>query len=70
MKTLKVSELIKLLEMVKRDFGDFPVVLSSDSEGNSLGTITGSQDVGYLDDVIILYPNKEGIEMEDLRFVE
>lgn len=70
MKTLKVSELIKLLKMVKRDFGDLPVVLSSDSEGNSLGTIIGSQDVGYLDDVIILYPNKEGIEMEDLRFVK
>lgn len=70
MKTLKVSELIKLLKMVKRDFGDLPVVLSSDSEGNSLGTIVGTEDIGYLDDVVILYPNKEGIEMEDLRFVE
>lgn len=70
MKTLKLSELIKLLEMVKRDFGDLPVVLSSDSEGNSLGTIIGSQDVGCLDDVIILYPNKEGLEMEDLRFIK
>lgn len=70
MKTLKVSELIKLLKMVKRDFGDLPVVLSSDSEGNSLGTIVGTGDIGYLDDVIILYPNKEGLEMEDLRFVK
>lgn len=70
MKTLKVSELIKLLEMVKRDFGDLPVVLSSDSEGNSLGTIIGKQDVGYLDDVIILYPHESGFEMEDLRFVK
>lgn len=70
MKTLKLSELIQLLEMVKRDFGDLPVVLSSDSEGNSLGTIVGTQDVGCLDDVIILYPHEEGIEMEDLRFVK
>lgn len=70
MKTLKLSELIQLLEMVKRDFGDLPVVLSSDSEGNSLGTIIGSQDVGCLDDVIILYPNKGGLEMEDLRFIK
>lgn len=70
MKTLKLSELIQLLEMVKRDFGDLPVVLSSDSEGNSLGTIIGTQDVGCLDDVIILYPHEEGIEMEDLRFVK
>ena len=70
MKTLKLSELIQLLERVKRDFGDLPVVLSSDSEGNSLGTIIGTQDVGCLDDVIILYPHEEGIEMEDLRFVK
>ena len=70
MKTLKLSELVQLLEMVKRDFGDLPVVLSSDSEGNSLGTIIGAQDVGCLDDVIILYPHEEGIEMEDLRFVK
>ena len=70
MKTLKLSELVQLLEMVKRDFGDLPVVLSSDSEGNSLGTIIGTQDVGCLDDVIILYPHEEGIEMEDLRFVK
>ena len=70
MKTLKLSELIQLLEMVKRDFGDLPVVLSSGSEGNSLGTIVGTQDVGCLDDVIILYPHEEGIEMEDLRFVK
>ena len=70
MKTLKLSELIQLLEMVKRDFGDLPVVLSSDSEGNSLGTIIGTQDVGCLDDVIILYPHEERIEMEDLRFVK
>lgn len=70
MKTLKLSELIQLLEMVKRDFGDLPVVLSSDSEGNRFGTIIGTQDVGCLDDVIILYPHEEGIEMEDLRFVK
>lgn len=70
MKTLKLSELIQLLEMVKRDFGDLPVVLSSDSEGNSLGTIIGKQDVGCLDDVIILYPHEEGVEMEGLRFVK
>lgn len=70
MRTLKLSELIQLLETLKRDFGDLPVVLSSDSEGNSLGTIIGVQDVGCLDDVIILYPHEEGIEMEDLRFVK
>jgi hypothetical protein len=70
MKTLKISELINMLNMVKRDFGDLPVVLSSDSEGNSLGTIKGTQDVGCLDDVIILYPNEEGIDMEDLRFIK
>ena len=70
MKTLKLSELVQLLEMVKRVFGDLPVVLSSDSEGNSLGPIIGKQDVGCLDDVIILYPHEEGIEMEDLRFVK
>lgn len=70
MKTIKIADLIKMLEMVKKDFGNLPVVLSSDSEGNGFGTIIGTQDVGCLDDVLILYPHEEGFEMEDLRFVK
>lgn len=69
METMKISELVALLEAIKMDFGDLHVVLSSDSEGNSFGTIIGSQDLGvpFTDEepkVLRIYPWNEGL-MED-----
>lgn len=40
-KSLKISELIAELEMIRRNHGNVPVYLSSDEEGNSYGSLTG-----------------------------
>ena len=36
---MKISELIKKLEVSIKEFGDLPIIVSSDSEGNSFGTL-------------------------------
>lgn len=66
MKTLKISQLIKILEEYKKCFGDLPVIHSSDCEGNSYNTITTSS-IAYMDTdkvgkVFVLFPNEEYID--------
>lgn len=39
LKTLKISEVIKVLQDYKNDLGDIPVFHQSDPEGNSFGTL-------------------------------
>lgn len=36
---MKLNELIETLQEIKKEIGNVPVVLSSDSEGNSFGTL-------------------------------
>lgn len=36
---MKISELIETLKHIEEEIGNVPVVLSSDSEGNSWGTL-------------------------------
>lgn len=66
-----ISDLIKQLQAVKQDCGDVPVVLSSDSEGNSYGTTDTQSSLTYAVDNkgnvvgIVLYPFADGYENAD-----
>lgn len=69
MATLKVSELINLLQAVQKDMGDRPVYLSSDPEGNGYGSIQKDYSVGEdeAEKVLILYPCEQFADTEDLE---
>jgi hypothetical protein len=57
MDSMKISELIKSLRELKKKFGDVPVLLSSDEEGNSYGTISeDSFGRDATEKYIIIYP--------------
>ena len=63
-KTMKISELVKVLNRLKGTFGDLPVYMSSDSEGNSFGTLhyddNAVSSIGVDDDrFVMLYPWEE-----------
>lgn len=75
MKTNKISDLIRILEDLKDDFGDLPVYLSKDSEGNSFGTLHGYSSIGSMrkglmgDGEVVaigIYPWEEGLEYMDI----
>lgn len=66
---MKISELKQYLNRVEKKFGDLPVVISRDSEGNSFGTLNknGSlcevmttNDKGIKVVGVCLYPFEEG----------
>ena len=64
---MKISELKQYLSRVEKEFGDLPVVISCDSEGNSYGTLNknGSlcevmNDKGTKVVGVCLYPFEEG----------
>lgn len=59
-KSLTISELVKTLENLKLKFGDKEVVLSSDPEGNSFGTLDRAVGVAeFYNNHIILYPTEQ-----------
>ena len=67
LKTLKISELIKILEQFKKELGDMPIILESDPEGNSMGTLnieTVTWDKTKLGNTLFLFPYDEDIEYE------
>lgn len=75
MKTNTISDLIRMLEDLKDDFGDLPVFVSSDSEGNSFGTLHGYSSIGSIrkgvngDGEIVaigIYPWEEGLDYTDM----
>lgn len=57
-KSMTVSQLISFLQTLKNDFGDREIVLSSDPEGNSFGTLDKEYSLGVDDDsnTFVLYP--------------
>ena len=63
---MTIKELIKELQQNEKAFGDVPVVISTDEEGNSFSTLEKHQSISVnLDDKdvpngIILYPFVEG----------
>lgn len=67
MKTLTVSQLIKNLKQIEKEgYGDRPVYLSSDPEGNSYGSIDAQQSVAYDADVptkIVIYPFEQDADL-------
>ena len=67
LKTLKISELIKVLEQFKKELGDMPIILESDPEGNSMGTISKDSiawDKTKLGNTLFLFPFDEDIAYE------
>ena len=67
MKTLTVNQLIKnLTEIKKAGYGNIPVYLSSDPEGNSFGSIDAQQSVAYNAEVptsIVIYPFEQDTDI-------
>lgn len=62
--TLKVSELIGILEHMKEVYGDKSVYLSSDEEGNSYSTIAQDSFSVELDkSYMVIYPYEEYVEL-------
>lgn len=65
--TLRISELIKVLQAFKKEVGDVPVIHQRDPEGNGFGTIDecsiciGKTDIGTL---LFIEPYQEDIEDE------
>lgn len=73
-KTAKISDLIKLLSNAMEEHGNLPVVLASDSEVNSVGTINTDNDltenITEESGVIILFPHAEGLYLDDIQGYE
>ena len=71
-KTITIKKLIEELQKISDIFGDIPVVLSRDEEGNSYSTMDPSNRF-YLTctavdrGVLILYPYKEYVEIEEIE---
>lgn len=65
--TLRISELIKVLQEIKKEVGDVPVIHQRDPEGNGFGTIdacsicTGETEIGM---AVFIEPYDEDIEDE------
>lgn len=65
--TLRISELIKELQALKKKVGDIPVIHQRDPEGNGFGTINACSlsaedtDIGT---VLFIFPYDEDIEDE------
>lgn len=66
-KTAKVDDVIKILKDVKDAFGNIDVFISTDSEGNSYGTIDKEHSLGWDEKhkFVIFYPYEENIDYEE-----
>lgn len=65
--TLRISELIKILQGIKKQVGDIPVIHQRDPEGNGFGTIdinSISLDKTDIGTVLFIEPYHEDIEDE------
>jgi hypothetical protein len=70
-KSLTVSDLISWLQQIKDNEGDLEVVLASDPEGNSFGTLTETAKNGSPTDslvvdgeYLIFYPTEQFTELD------
>lgn len=69
-KTMKISELIEILRTYRRVYGDKPVILSSDEEGNGFGTIGQDNKYGSFDvhhGFLVIYPYAERLELDEVE---
>ena len=73
-KTAKISDLIKLLSNAMEEYGNIPIVLASDSEINSVGTINTDNDLteNITEEcgVAVLFPHAEGLYLDDIQGYE
>ncbi|MCK9318909.1 hypothetical protein [Methanoculleus sp.] len=60
---MKVKELIEIL---KQQDQDREVYLSRDCEGNSFGTIGESSFEEYRENILLIYPEEEYVDLEDI----
>jgi hypothetical protein len=60
---MKVKELIEIL---KQQDQDREVYLSRDCEGNSFGTIEESSFEEYRENILLIYPEEEYVDLEDI----
>jgi len=70
-KTIKIKKFIEELQKISDIFGDIPVVLSRDEEGNAYSTMDPSNNFSVTctavdRGVLILYPYKEYVEIEEI----
>lgn len=70
--TIKINKLIKELQKISDIFGDIPVVLSRDEEGNAYSTMDPSDRFSLTctavdRGVLILYPYHEYVEIEEIE---
>lgn len=72
-KSLRIKDVIKLLNETLDEYGNIPIVLASDSEVNSVGTF--NPDMGAGDNIsvekgiAILFPFIEGLDIDDIKGV-
>jgi len=69
-RTMKISTLINELQALKKEYGNLPVYLSSDEEGNSFGTLDAELSFGIdeNEDIpvrFILYPCEQIYDFGD-----
>ena len=65
MQTLSVKKLITRLKYIEKQYGDLPVVLSSDSEGNNFGTVDYTT-VGVYNGLVLIMPYRDCVELESI----
>lgn len=64
--TMTIEQLIRRLNLIKKLCGNLSVVLSSDSEGNSFGTIC-NESVGVSDGLLFIMPCRDCVELETIK---
>jgi len=63
---MKISKLRSILLQIKKEQGDLEIYMSSDSEGNSYGTLgkEARDSIHWDEKRVILYPFQECIELD------
>lgn len=70
-KSLRIKDVIKLLNETLDEYGNIPVVLASDSELNSVGTfnpdLEAGDNISIEKGIAVLFPFVEGLDVEDIK---
>lgn len=70
-KSLRIKDVIKLLNETLEEYGNIPVVLASDSEITSVGTfnpdLEAGDNVSVEKGIAVLFPFIEGLDIEDIK---
>lgn len=70
-KSLRIKDIIGLLNETLEEYGNIPVVLASDSEITSVGTfnpdLEAGDNVSIEKGIAVLFPFVEGLDIEDIK---